>query len=293
MKIARHVHALKIPFRIPISPDTCLDREVWVYLLLGKRVALIDSGVWGARASITAYLELQERTASEISHMILTHSHPDHMGGARSVHEETGCTVWAHESEQDWIEDTELQFRERPVPGFYTLVEGPVPVGGLLSDGDEPDLDPDIPCRVFHTPGHSKGSVSLLLLNQKTLISGDAVPVPGDIPIYEDISECVRSLKMILGIPDVEFLLSSWEAPIAGARKVRKRVTEGLAWMHQIHEAVTGAPEEAQGQPMELCRYVAGQLRLPPHTVNPLVARAFWSSLGHARPDFSCLHDLA
>ena len=54
--------------------------------------------------------------------MILTHAHPDHIGSAKAIEEATRCTVAAHENAKHWIEDVDLQFQERPVPGFHSLV---------------------------------------------------------------------------------------------------------------------------------------------------------------------------
>ena len=48
MQISNHVHALKIPFQIPVAEDNFLDRFVYVYIILGDRICLVDSGVSGA-----------------------------------------------------------------------------------------------------------------------------------------------------------------------------------------------------------------------------------------------------
>ncbi|MBU0947081.1 MAG: MBL fold metallo-hydrolase [Proteobacteria bacterium] len=45
--------------------------------------------------------------------LTLTHSHPDHIGSAKSIKELTGCTVFSHKLEQEWIEDIEQQVKDR------------------------------------------------------------------------------------------------------------------------------------------------------------------------------------
>jgi hydroxyacylglutathione hydrolase len=62
----------------------------------------------------------------------------------------------AHLAEREWIEDVNLQNRERPVPGFFTLVGGSVQLDHELADGDiiDPDGTEEYELQVFHTPGH-------------------------------------------------------------------------------------------------------------------------------------------
>ena len=90
----------------------------------------------------------------------LTHAHPDHIGAVRAIREATGCSIAAHPAERAWIEDVELQNRERPVPGFAMLVGGSVHLDHELVDGDciGPGETQAGEMQVFHTPGHSPGS---------------------------------------------------------------------------------------------------------------------------------------
>ena len=279
MQVTKHIHALRIPFKIPVSPGKMVERVVYAYLFFGENIILVDSGVSGSDSLIFDYIKKQGRDPQEVSMLILTHSHPDHLGGAKAVKMATGCIIAAHRREKQWIEDTEKQFRERPVPGFHTLVEGPVMVDRVLEDGDTLEPGGDINCKVMHTPGHSSGSISLFLEAEKTLISADLLLLPDDMPIYENIAECVISSKKLLKIKDVGTLLSSWEPPIQGQEKIRERIGESILYMKRIHAAVLEAGSAGKTEIMELCRLVVDKLGLPAFAVNPLVARAFASSL--------------
>ncbi len=278
MEVSERLHALKIPFKIPIAADKTLDRFVYVFLIFGEKITLIDSGVLGSGSLIFDYLKKAGRDPREISTLILSHSHPDHLGGARAIQERSGCVVLAHEAEKHWIEDTERQREERPVPGFSTLVGGPVTVDRLLADGQPLTLE-DVPCRVIHTPGHSQGSIALFFEKEKVLFSGDAVPLPGDLPIYENLEDCVSSINKLRKIEKVETLCSSWEDPVKGAENITRRYEEAVSYLQKIHEAVLKARKSGKEDLMELCRQVIGELGLPPFAANPLTARALASSL--------------
>ena len=280
MKVTERIHAIKIPFKVTVTPEMSVDRFAFVYLVIGNKIHLIDSGVAGANSIVFEYIQEQGREPSEISSLILTHSHPDHIGAARSIKKETGCVVFAHKNEQDWIEDIEKQFNDRPVPGFKMLVEGSVEVDNLVNGGETIELEKDINLKIIHTPGHSKGSISLLFEEEKALFTADTLAFPGDLPIYEDISECISSITTLQNIKNINHLLSSWEPPIYGRDRIKKRMQESIVYLKNIHTAVIKSSKSKKNQnPMELCKIVVKELGLPPFAVNPLIAKAFASSI--------------
>lgn len=278
--MTERIHAIKIPFQVPLSPGRSIDRFAFVYLVFGERIHLIDSGVATAESTIWEYINSQGREPKEISTLILTHSHPDHIGAAKSIKSRTGCRVYAHRLEQEWIENTDQQCKDRPVPGFHTLVEGSVEVDHLLAGGEILHLEKNIQCKIIHTPGHSKGSISLFFAEEKSLFTGDLLAFPGDLPIYEDIAACLASIKMVQKKDPVENLFSSWEPPIHGREKIIARMEESIAYLERIHAAVINCSNCNNSQSiMELCRQVVSELGLPPFAAMPLVAQAFASSL--------------
>jgi glyoxylase-like metal-dependent hydrolase (beta-lactamase superfamily II) len=197
MQITPSIHAIRHSFRVPVALGISLDRFVYSYLIYGEMITLIDTGVAGCEMQIFEYIRSTGRNPSEISLIILTNSHPDHIGSARAIRQATGCSIAAHPAERAWIEDVEIQNREHPVPGFATLVGGPVQIDNELMDGDavEPDETRAGEMQVFYTPGHSAGSISLFLHNEGALFSGDVIPVTGDLPVYDDALLSVRSIK--------------------------------------------------------------------------------------------------
>ena len=284
MQVTELIHALKIPFTITVSPEVTIDRFATVYLVFGNSIHLIDSGVAGADEIIFAYINKQKRKPEEIVSLVLTHSHPDHIGAAKTIQDCSGCSIIAHRGEQPWIEDTDLQFRERPVPGFHELVREPVKIDRFVDGGDQLELEVNLQCHIIHTPGHSKGSISLLFEKEKALFTADALPLPGDLPIYEEISTSVDSINSLKKIEDLEYLFSSWESPIQGKQCIEERIEESLSYLNRIHAAVISKSSDGgAGELMDLCQEVVNELGMPPFAVNPLVAKAFASSIAAER----------
>jgi glyoxylase-like metal-dependent hydrolase (beta-lactamase superfamily II) len=280
MQITPAIHALRHPFRIPITPGITLDRFVYSYILAGETITLIDTGVAGCEDAIFDHIRLIGRDPREISLIILTHSHPDHIGAAKAIREATNCSVMAHPAERAWIEDVDQQNQERPVPGFSTLVGGSVQLDHELAEGDVIDTDgtEEYEVQVYHTPGHSAGSVSLLIQGEGTLFCGDAVPVNGDLPVYDDARQSVRSIKKIQAIQGIRVLLSAWDEPRLGDAAYW-RMDRALVYLQKIHDSVIAVSADGITDPMEIAGRTAPLIGLPPQAITPLLARTLAAHL--------------
>jgi glyoxylase-like metal-dependent hydrolase (beta-lactamase superfamily II) len=280
MQVTPAIHALRHPFQIPVAPGISLDRFVYSYLIAGETITLVDTGVAGCEMRIFEYIRSIGRDPSEISLVVLTHSHPDHIGATRAIQEATRCSMAAHPAERVWIENVERQNRERPVPGFTTLVGGSVQIDHALEGGDTIDTDGtrDYELQVIHTPGHSAGSISLFMPGEGALFSGDVIPVAGDLPVYDDAVESKRSVQLLQSVQGIRVLLSAWDEPRFG-KAAYGQMDRALEYLLKIHKAVLASAGDGDPGLMELTRKTAAVLGLPPQAVNPLLSRTFAANL--------------
>jgi glyoxylase-like metal-dependent hydrolase (beta-lactamase superfamily II) len=255
MKITETIHAFKHPFRLALGENHYADRFVYSYILLGEKVCLIDSGVWGTAPLLQDYLKQMGRSPSEISMVFITHAHPDHIGGCLAIKKTSSASFYAHPADKPWIEDVEKQHQERPILNFFELVEGPVPVSRELKEGNTLSWDKGRTLRVLETPGHSLGSISLFFEEEGALFTGDAVPAAGTIPIYVDPQASIQSIQKLKKVFGVKYLLSSWHEPISGDQ-ISTTMDEGLRYIEKVDEIVTGLsktmPPETSGEELSI-----------------------------------------
>lgn len=107
----------------------------------------------------------------EIEAILLTHAHFDHIGGVEQLRKLKGCPVYLHDAESDWLTNP-----KRNGSANWPELGGPIvtePAEYALDEGQRLKVLDGVVFRVFHTPGHSPGSVSFLY--GKHLFSGDVL----------------------------------------------------------------------------------------------------------------------
>ena len=279
MQVTESIHALKIPFKLRIGPDKTVDRFVFAYLIFGDQICLIDGGVAGSEAIIFDYIKQAGRDPRELANFVFTHSHPDHIGAGRAIKKQTGFKVAAHVDARPWIENVDRQYEQRPIGNFHELVGGSVEIDQGLKDGDHLDLGEGQRLDIFHTPGHSKGSISLLYNKDRGLFSGDAVPKSGTVPIYEDVAISIASIRKLKEIKGLEILIASWDDPQFGA-SVYPSMDAGLQWFQQIHDAVLAETAGSDTlDPKELSARVLKRLGFPETPLVPIVVTSVGAHL--------------
>jgi glyoxylase-like metal-dependent hydrolase (beta-lactamase superfamily II) len=228
MQVSDSVHAIRHAFRLSFGDGRFAERFVYSYLIVGKTLCLVDTGVAATAPMLLDYIKGLGRSPEEIAMILLTHSHADHIGGAAAIKREAPAAVVAvHPTERAWVEDLQQQYRERPIPNFFDLVGENLPVDHTLKDGEIISWEEGKAIRVLETPGHSPGSVSFFLEGGGVLVTGDAVPAANAIPIYVDPAASLASVHRLAEVQGVRLLLSSWDEPISGDRISRVMFESG------------------------------------------------------------------
>ena len=279
MKITENIHQLQIDFEIALSPENKISRFVNVLIIFDKNITLIDSGVKGSEHTIFDYIKEQGRNFTEIDKIILSHAHPDHIGSAAAIKSRTGCKVYCHELEQQWVEDIELQYKQRPVPGFFNLVDKPVTIDGFLEDNQLISIGENLTINCLHTPGHSKGLLSFFFIEDKIMFTADAIPLKNDLPNYDNFTQLEKSLKTIKNSGNYITLLTSWTPAITDSSQMYQLILEGETYLKKLDKAVK---KHYKGEPvlaLDNCKNCIDELGLPPFFINPIVNKAFCSHL--------------
>lgn len=143
------------------------------YLILGNEPVLIDCG------GVEGYPALKRNLAElgvqpqQITKVIATHGHWDHVSGFAPLSEESEAQLWIHGNDRWQVEHGD---DDRTGAFLYGKTFPPVKVHGTLTHGEKLMIG-NFVLEVIHTPGHSPGSVCILLTQgtHKVLIAGDTL----------------------------------------------------------------------------------------------------------------------
>ncbi len=149
-------------FQLPLGP-----LQTNCYLLAcdeTMQAAVIDPS-WNGRA-------IAQTAADQgytISHILLTHSHFDHVGGLAELKAEVDAPIYIHPEAVPMLEQANLSAR------FFQLeIPTPPPADEMLAEGQLLQIG-NLNVHVLFTPGHAPGHVSFHLPEHKVIFDGDVL----------------------------------------------------------------------------------------------------------------------
>lgn len=216
MKTKNGIEILPIKINFNVTAD--IKRFVYIYAILAEKVYLIDTGVAGAIEQIRSALQSAGRTMEEISGILLTHTHPDHIGCVSQIKEIVPqCKVYVSLNEKEWLENIDLQYRQRPIPNFYTLAGASARPDVLVQPGHVITLEDNIKIEALDCSGHSHGSLAYYLAEHGMIFTGDAIPAPDDAPIFSNLAHSIDTIRRLQSVVGIRHIFSAWEECIHGS----------------------------------------------------------------------------
>ncbi len=174
------------------SNPAARQMENFVYLIgdADRREAMVVDPAW----DVGGILDQLKRDDMKLSGALVTHYHPDHIGGHLFGHDIQGLSELIASAPVPVYVDANEAEGVRQITGLSASDLRVVHGGDSISVGE-------VPVRFLHTPGHTPGS-QCFLVNEDRLVSGDTlfigacgrVDLPGGDPeaMYRSLSQLAQ-----------------------------------------------------------------------------------------------------
>lgn len=186
------------------------------YLIRGvKGIIMVDAGTPNKIRAFKRKLSNFYINPRDIKMIVLTHSHFDHAGSAKDIKDLTGAKIVIHESEKAYLEDggfvmpkgvnTWGKITKQILFPFFKKIPFARPKADIIANNNEMSLSEfGIDGRIIHTPGHTHGSLSVLLDTGEAFVGclahgGFPFRIGSGLPIYaQDIEKVKESWKLLI-----------------------------------------------------------------------------------------------
>lgn len=211
---------VKTPTLPPATHTNC-------YIIGGKELVVIDpaSPYEEEQKILDSLLDGFLAEGRRVREIILTHHHPDHIGGVNYLSKRLGVGVAAHQLAADKL-------------------FGQVEVTRFIEDNELIEFDdlPDVRFRALHTPGHTRGHLCFYEETRGYVITGDLVVGIGTVvidPPEGNMKQYFDSLRRLLALPKLTSLYGAHGPAIANARmKIEEYIAHRTAREDKIFSAI-------------------------------------------------------
>ena len=261
MEIAPGIHRVETPLG---------DRFVCMYLLVGDDCTLlIDTGIAGMPQDILLpYMAQANLDPGKLRYVLISHIDFDHTGGNSDVRElAPDAIMMCHELDRPMVDDVEAMITGRysAYSADHGIDETPETKAEMrqlarhvsmdigLRGGEILHLGADWRVEILHTPGHSRGHISVHDPRSRTMLIMDAVlwnavltkdGAPAFPPTYRYVDTYLSSIQRIERY-DLD-LMATTHYPLAqGAGAIAEFCAESYAFVQRTEAALRNTLQTA------------------------------------------------
>lgn len=143
------------------GPDLTSAQDAAVYLIRFQgSLVMIDAGAGRSFSQLIRNIEMLGLEPADISHLILTHCHIDHIGSAARFREKYKTRILIHEADAKALETGDSV---KTAASWYGTTFPPTAVDQTIKGAKETLTFGTEELHCLHTPGHTPGSIAVYL----------------------------------------------------------------------------------------------------------------------------------
>jgi glyoxylase-like metal-dependent hydrolase (beta-lactamase superfamily II) len=241
-EVANGIYRVRLSLPFALNHVNCYlleDDGGWTMLDTGLHRPEVYAGWQAALAQIGIEL-------NDIRRILVTHMHPDHIGLAGRLQQETGATVFMSPREWEvaeaaWVHDEQ---QEQALPDYLRQVGAPPDVGAIVSSQqrklrqmtqptpvDVAFLNPGETIaiggrsfKVIHAPGHADGQILFYAASDRLIFCGDQVlqsitpniglwpsTQPNPLKRYMESLQSLMALDVVQALPGHHGIITDWQ----------------------------------------------------------------------------------